>query len=203
MTVLNNNQIWDRIYSKKENRLVITPIINEEQVGAGTVDLRLGIKFILFKNRRIRTINPAKETSESIREYQEEVVYPYGSEFILQPNQFILGSTVEYLKLPNDLLGYVLGRSSWGRLGLIIETSPVVQPNFLGILTLELSNLGTAPITLYPGSRIAQITLHLSEKPKKQDLNSFHDRKYHLSVSPEFSKIYTDTEMKKLQKKFI
>jgi len=161
MTILTKNHIWKRLYSKDmKKRLVITPLISNDQVGLATVDLRLGTTFILFKSRRIQTIQPSDTTPEKIREYQEKVVYRYGYEFVLQPGQFVLGGTLEYIRFPSDLLGYVLGRSSWGRLGLIIETSPIVQPCFMGALTFELSNLGTAPIELLPGSRIAQISLH-------------------------------------------
>ncbi|GAH41235.1 unnamed protein product, partial [marine sediment metagenome] len=160
MTVLTRDKIWERIFSKEKNRLVIIPIIDDEQVGFGTVDLRLGTSFLIIQNRRIDTIDPAKDFKNTISKYQERVVYPIGSTFILQPGQFVLGGTLEYLKIPSDLLGYVVGRSSWGRLGLVIETSPIVHPCFMGVLTFELSNLGKSPITMYPGSRIAQLSLH-------------------------------------------
>lgn len=199
MTILSKDNVIKRLYLKNRDRLVITPIVNDSQIGLGTVDLRLGTKFIVFKNRRIGTIRPAKETAESIKKYQEEVTYSIGSNFILQPGQFVLGCTFEFLKLPSDLLGYVLGRSSWGRLGLVIETSPIVLPCFCGVLTLELSNLGTSPITLYPGSRIAQLALHLCDKPKKDPcLERFNEGRYHLSIKPEFSKIYEDKELLEL-----
>jgi len=204
MTILTKNQIIERIYSKdKKKRIVITPLISDEQIGISTIDLRLGNNFIMFKSRRIHTIEPAHETIEKIREYQEMVVYRYGCPFILQPDQFVLGSTFEYLKLPSDILGYVVGRSSWGRLGLIIETSPIVHPCFIGVLTFELSNLGTTPIALYPGSRIAQISFHKSDIEKIEDcMKNIKISKYSLNIKPEFSKIYKDAEMKKLKKMF-
>jgi len=202
MTVLTRDQILDRMYSMDINkRLVITPILDEEQIGLGTIDLRLGTTFILFNVRRIHIIQPANETPETIRKYQEKVRYRYGSEFYLQPGQFVLGSTLEYLKLPSDLLGYVVGRSSWGRLGLVIETSPIVQPCFIGVLTFEISNLGTTPIALYPGSRIAQISFHKSDSEKIEDsMKKIKKSKYSLSIEPEFSKIYYDEDMKILKK---
>jgi len=192
LTILTKNQIWNKLYAKK-NKLVITPLLDDIQVGLASVDLRLATSFIIFQSRRIRTIEPSEETDEKIRTYQEHIVFPYGGNIILQPNEFVLGCTLEYLKLPKDLLGYVLGRSSWGRLGLVIETSPVVQPCFSGVLTLELTNLGTSPISLNPGSRIAQISFHTSNEKEIMDCEKVNEkRKYSLGIYPEFSKIYTD-----------
>lgn len=204
MTILNYEQIIQRLYEKDiKKRLVITPLIDEVQIGSGTVDLRLGNTFILFKSRKIHTIEPPKETEDKIREYQEKIVYRYGAKFILQPGSFILGSTLEYLKMPSDLLGYIVGRSSWGRLGLIIETSPIVEPCFLGVLTFELSNLGTIPIAIYPGSRIAQISFHKSDSRKLEDcMKKFLSSKYSLATAPEFSKIHEDKDLKKIQEIF-
>lgn len=201
MTILNKGDIINRIYSKKElERLVITPLIDDDQIGSGTVDLRLGTSFIMFKSRKIGTIDPPTETPEKIKEYQEEVIYQHGKKFILQPTQFVLGGTLEYLKLPSDLLAYVVGRSSWGRLGLIIETSPIVHPCFMGVLTFELSNLGTAPIALYPGSRSAQISFHKSDDKTYEDCKKkLSQSRYNLTVKPEFSKIYMDKDLKKIQ----
>ena len=199
MTILNKINIIDRIYSKNDKeRLVITPLIDDQQIGSGTVDLRLGTSFIMFKSRKIDVIDPPNETHDKIMEYQEEVNYQYGKKFILQPTQFVLGCTLEYLKIPSDLLAYVVGRSSWGRLGLVIETSPIVQPCFIGVLTFELSNLGEVPIALYPGSRIAQISFHKSDSGVYEDCTKkLLQGKYNLTVKPEFSKLYMDKDLKK------
>jgi len=104
MPVLSKEKIWERIVSVNKNRLVIVPIIDDDQVGFGTVDLRLGTSFIIIQNRRIDTLDPTKNFQEAISKYQERVVYPIGSRFILQPGQFVLGGTLEYLKIPYDLL---------------------------------------------------------------------------------------------------
>ena len=196
MTILNKINIIDRIYSKNDKeRLVITPLIDDQQIGSGTVDLRLGTSFIMFKSRKIDVIDPPNETHDKIMEYQEEVNYQYGKKFILQPTQFVLGCTLEYLKIPSDLLAYVVGRSSWGRLGLVIETSPIVQPCFIGVLTFELSNLGTAPIALYPGLRIAQLIFHKCKKSESKKPS-----KYFMSVSPSFTQISEEKDMNILRK---
>src|SRR6185295_230400 len=84
----------------------------------------------------------------------------FGSRFILHPRNFVLGVTLEWIRLPNDLAGYVIGRSSWGRRGLIIATAVGVHPGFTGCLTLELTNVGEIPIAIKPGMTICQLFLH-------------------------------------------
>ncbi|MGB9622366.1 MAG: dCTP deaminase, partial [Candidatus Bathyarchaeia archaeon] len=156
MTVLSRDQIIQRIFHEDITiRLVITPITDiERQIGNGTIDIRLGTRFIIFRRRKIETLDPTeKGIDERIRELQERIYVPYGEKIILHPNELILGGSLEYLRFPSDLMGYVVGRSSWGRLGLIIETSPVIHPCFIGIITFEFANLSTAPIALYPGTR--------------------------------------------------
>ena len=95
-----------------------------------------------------------------IAEYQEKYYVPFGYSFVLHPSQFVIGCTLEYVSLPEDVCALVVGRSSWGRLGLIIATASKVGPGFKGVLTLELVNLGNVPIFVYPASRIAQLVLY-------------------------------------------
>ena len=91
--------------------------------------------------------------------YRKEYV-PLGGSLIIHPHQFILAATLEYIRLPPDLMSYVIGRSTWGRLGLIVATAVGIQPGFAGTLTLELRNLGETPLTLYPGQAIGQLFFH-------------------------------------------
>lgn len=86
---------------------------------------------------------------------------PFGKEFILHPRRFVLASTLEWMKLPAALGGYVTGKSTWARRGLIIETAAGVRPGFSGCLTLELTNVGEVPIVIRPGMKICQLFLHL------------------------------------------
>jgi dCTP deaminase len=87
----------------------------------------------------------------------------FGDDFVLHPRSFALASTIEWLRIPTDLAGYVTGRSSLGRRGLIIATAVGVHPGFTGCLTLELSNLGDVPIIIRPGMTVAQLFLHAVE----------------------------------------
>ena len=84
----------------------------------------------------------------------------FGDKFVLHPHSFVLGITMEWIRLPKDKAGYVTSRSSWGRRGLIIATATGVHPGFSGCLTLELANAGKIPIALYPGMAICQFFIH-------------------------------------------
>lgn len=90
----------------------------------------------------------------------EDPYVPLGGSLIIHPHQFILAAILEYIRLPPDLMSYVIGRSTSGRLGLIVATAVGIQPGFAGTLTLELRNLGETPPTLYPGQAIGQLFFH-------------------------------------------
>ena len=95
---------------------------------------------------------------------------PFGDRFILHPGQFILGITFEWLRLPTNLAGFVTGKSSWGRRGLIIETAAGIHPGFCGCLTLEIGNVGPVPIPLIPGMEICQVFFEVaSGEPDKAE----------------------------------
>jgi dCTP deaminase len=88
---------------------------------------------------------------------------PFGRDYYLHPGNFVLGVTLEWIRLPNDLAAYVVGRSSWGRRGLIIATATGVHPGFTGCLRLEITNLGQTPIAIRPGMSICQLFIHTAE----------------------------------------
>src|SRR5439155_26160938 len=95
---------------------------------------------------------------------QESIRISLHDQFIIHPGQLVLGATLEYLSLPKTVAASVEGRSSWGRLGLIIATACSVAPGFKGCITLELVNDGEVPLVLYPGVRIAQLIFHRTLK---------------------------------------
>jgi len=155
--------------SDHRSGLGITPIIDARgQIGAASVDLRLGPDFIVARRATgLATFDPARvdEIARNIRDYQDYVRRPPGSAFYLHPGEFAIARTLEYLTLPSYMAAQVNGRSSWGRLGLVIETAPLVQPDFCGVITLELSNLGSVPIVLYVGVRVAQVAFFDVARP--------------------------------------
>lgn len=197
--LLSKEEITKRLNSKDDDKLVVTPLIDEEQISAGSIDLRLSTEFIVTRRTKFTLLDPIANREAldlSIKEYQEKTYVKLGNGLALHPNQFVLGSTLEYVKLPYDLTAYVVGRSSWGRLGLIIATAPVIHPGFSGSITLELTNVGDAPIILYPGIRVAQLVLH----PTQKDTTDPKPSKYQYSVGPKFSDIHRDKELNILKK---
>jgi len=158
-----------------EDRLIVEPLLDDEQVGAGTIDIRLGTEFLEVRRWAETGIDPltlASEEASHLAQAVEGVFVPLGEQFILHHGQFVLGASLEFIRLPWDISGQVLGRSSWGRLGLTVTTAVVVQPGFTGVLTLELSNNGSVPVHLYPGLRVAQLQLWAgetrSERPESE-----------------------------------
>ncbi len=139
----------------KDETLSIAPY-DEAMVQPSSVDVRLGRYFRTFENHRYTHIDPAEEQRGLTRLVNVES----GEAFILHPQQFVLASTYEAFSLPADLAGRLEGKSSLGRLGLVVHsTAGFVDPGFDGRITLELSNLAPLPIKLWPGMKIGQLCL--------------------------------------------
>jgi dCTP deaminase len=167
MTVLSTDAIRARLRdSNVATRLVISPLLDEsEQIkkGQAAVDIRLGFNFCLVTASLFGSIDEFDGKildAKSFRDLYRRTYVPFGSCITIHPHQFMLAQTLEYLRLPTDLMAYVVGRSTWGRLGLIVATAIGIHPSFAGNLTFELRNLGETPLTLYPGQTIAQLFLH-------------------------------------------
>jgi dCTP deaminase len=142
-------------------RIVIDPYV-PEAVQPSSIDLHLDRRFRVFKNSRYPYIDVREEQAELT-----ELVEIAGDEpFILHPGEFVLGSTLERVALPDDLVARLDGKSSLGRLGLLIHsTAGFVDPGWEGNLTLELSNVANLPITLYDGMKIGQISFQRLSSP--------------------------------------
>lgn len=142
-------------------RLVIDPL-DEAAIQPASIDLRLDGRFLVFRHTRQACI----DVRQPARDIMEEVVVDEDEPFFLQPASFVLACTIERLVLPSDLVGRVDGRSSLGRLGLLVHaTAGYVDPGFQGQLTLELSNQAPLPIALYRGMRICQVSFHRLSSP--------------------------------------
>lgn len=132
-----------------QQHLGIDPFQHSQLQGAG-YDLTLSDRFRVFSTHGIECLDPLLE-----QHYTEEVIE---DTIILHPGQFILGSTIEYVELPDDLVGRIEGKSSLGRLGLIVHaTAGFIDPGFHGQMTLEMANQSPLPIKLHAGMLIAQI----------------------------------------------
>ncbi len=159
--------------------------------------MRLGDEFKVFKVIRKAYIDPKDE--EEIASCMEEIKVPEGDAFIIHPNEFALATTAEYVKLPDDIVARVEGRSSIGRLGVTMHvTAGFIDPGFEGNITLEISNIGAMPVALYPGQRVCQIVFETMTTPAElpyghPDRNS----KYMGQTKPESSRVKLDYELKK------
>lgn len=168
MAALSGELIKQRLLSPLESRLVLCPLLepNEQlREDQAAIDIRLGSQFALIAPSLFGSIDEFDSKWEKTTEAMLEKLYaktyvPLGEKIVLHPHQFVLAETLEYLRLPHDLMAYVVGRSTWGRLGLIVATAIGVHPGFAGCLTLELRNLGETPLELYPGQTIAQLFIH-------------------------------------------
>jgi len=162
MTLLHWEALRDAIdETDLDRRLVFMPLLDfDEQVGPASVDLRLGTDFRLLRRTDESSLDPGDQPQAAVERMTTSVNVEIGDKLWLHPGQFVLGSTFEFLHLPPHLGAYVVGRSSWGRVGLLVATAIFVHPGFSGCLTLELVNHGESPIALYPGSRIAQLAVH-------------------------------------------
>lgn len=128
---------------------------DENDVQPSSVDLHVDRYFRTFNNHRY----PIIDVKTPMEDLTEMVEVPGDEPFILHPGEFVLGSTSEYVRLPDHLVAKLEGKSSLGRLGLLIHsTAGLVDPGFQGHLTLELSNVANLPITLYPGMKIGQVS---------------------------------------------
>ncbi len=193
MTVLGREDLEHAIDDDDlDRRLVITPLLDRTQIGRGAVDLRLGTEFLLLRRTQRPGLHPGKDSQQEVDDMQERVVVPFGDELWLHPRHFVLAATLEYLALPDDMAAYVVGRSSWGRLGLIVATAVFVHPGFRGCLTLELVNEGDSPIALSPGIRIAQLAIHRLENPAPP--HEDEEEKYLAPVRPQPSRLASERE---------
>ena len=177
-----------------EGDLVVEPLADPElQIQPASVDLRLGREFLEFRRTNIPCIHP--EDEREVDEYVEETYVEEGDEFILHPGDFVLGTTKERVEIPDDLLAHVEGRSSLGRLAIVIHaTAGVVDPGFRGHITLELSNLGTAPVSLNPDMRISQLIFTELKTPAEEPYGSGRGSKYQDQRGPQASRIQSDHE---------
>ncbi len=149
--ILSDRTIREQL---EAGRIVIDPL-DADNIQPSSVDLRLDRYFRVFRNHTMRVID-VKEDQEELTELVE---ISDEDGFILHPGEFVLGSTAERVALPDDLVARLEGKSSLGRLGLLIHsTAGFVDAGWDGYLTLELSNVANLPITLYPGMKIGQIS---------------------------------------------
>ena len=157
-SVLSDGSIIEQV---EAGRIVIDPW-DEANVQPASVDVRLGNSFRVFHNHKATTI----DLRDPPRDLTEEVTRQDDEPFVIHPGEFCLATTLEWVELGDDIVSRVEGKSSLGRLGLIVHaTAGFVDPGWKGALTLELNNLTRIPIKLWPGMFIAQLSFMQLDRP--------------------------------------
>lgn len=189
--ILSDRDILRRL---EAGDLVIEPLSDIDlQVQPASVDLRLGREFLEFQRTNIPCIHP--ESDDEIDEYVTETVVDEDEDFVLHPGDFVLGTTRERVEIPPDLIAHVEGRSSLGRLAIVVHaTAGLCDPGYQGQITLELSNLGAAPVALTPGMRISQLTFTELTAPAERPYGTDRGSKYQDQSGPQASRIGGDRE---------
>ena len=183
ISVLSDRSIREEIAA---GRLVIEPW-EERFLQPASVDLRLGREFRVFRNYRLPVIDPKTEMAN----LTELEVIEGDQPFILHPGEFVLAVTRERVDIPADLVGRLDGKSSLGRLGLIVHsTAGFVDPGFSGRLTLELTNIANLPIMLYYDMPISQISFVRLTTAADHPYGSGAGNKYQGQTGPEPSRYY-------------
>lgn len=171
-----------------EGKIRISPELPPEQFGSCSVDFRLGNTFSIFEHSRHPYID--LKANANIEDFMRTITVPTGEPFILQPREFALAITEEALELDNDVLGRLEGRSSLGRIGIIVHgTAGLFDPGWSGKATLELSNLSIMPVALYPGMRICSFTFEQLSSPVSVPYRKKQGNKYAGQTSPLASRL--------------
>jgi dCTP deaminase len=170
---LSRQALLDRLRATTQwnQRLVVEPVFEESADSCDispSLDFHLGNRFTVLRSRHGVLHDPLSE--EPRRDVvAHELFIPLGEEFSLEPGHVVLGTTLEWFRFPDDLIAYVIGRSIWGRRGLLIVTAQAVHPCSSGTITLELSNLGEVALRLKPGASIGQLLFHETNKVDRRE----------------------------------
>ena len=173
----------------KAGRIQIDPF-DESCVQPSSIDLHVDAQFRVFANSRYPYIDVRREMPD----LTEVVEVAEGDPFILHPGEFVLGSTLERVGIPDDMVARLEGKSSLGRLGLLIHsTAGYVDPGWDGYLTLELSNVANLPITIYPTMKIGQISFFRLSTPAERPYGSSQTKsKYQGQRGPTASRFFEE-----------
>lgn len=190
--ILTKVEIEKLINNKK---LIIEPLLEKSQIGEISIDLRIGTDFLALHQGREAYIDTTQDIihKRPIKSHFTETRRKVGEGFLLHPSQPILFSTLEYLKLPDDVYAILSLRSSYSRLGLTIST--IIQPGYCGCASIEVVNSGNTPIKILAGARFVQARfVRLKDKSEYFKIK----RKYTCQVRPMASKANEDEELEKL-----
>jgi dCTP deaminase len=172
-------------------KIRISPELPPEQFGSCSIDFRLGSEFSIFEHSKHPFIDVREKGA--IQDLMRSIHVKPGEPFVLQPREFALAITEESLELDDDVLGRLEGRSSLGRIGIIVHgTAGLFDPGWRGNATLELSNLGIMPVALYPGMRICSFTFEQLSSPVSMPYYKKAGNKYAGQTQPLASKLTSE-----------
>jgi dCTP deaminase len=198
MGILSSDEILDRLKLDIGNpkSLVVTPLLlKKEALSTDSIDLRLGSYFLLpqVPPRPFIALDEKTMQGANLR-----VHVPFGKYLVVPAHHTVLGATLEFIKLPADISGQILTKSSIARTFVVIETAPWVHPSYRGCLTLEIANVSNTPLLIHPGLKIGQLilqTVNLPEAPKADQklTGSYLGPVY--PESPKFGSVHEQLEL--------
>lgn len=170
----------------KNKKLVFKPSLNKSQIGPASIDLKLGPIFKKFNISKQCLLDTKKELPD--KDFIITKKIKSNEPFILHPNDFVLASTKEYIKVPNNLVLKVEGKSTLARMGILVHTAGFVDPGFEGTLTLEISNQSNLPVALYTEMHICQVAVQYLSSPAETPYNKRKKSLYSKSQGPKIAK---------------
>ena len=166
MSVLGAKQLSKEIRKSRAGKpdgIAIVPMPDltaVERSGEASITLRLGRWFLSLRQSNDSHLPATADGDANEGKFSKSSFIPFGQAFFLHPNRFVLASTLEWIRLPPEFAALVVGKSTLGRRGIIIETAAGVHPGFSGCLTLEIANVGEMPVRLVAGMMICQLFFH-------------------------------------------
>ncbi len=151
-----------------EKKLIFKPTLKADQIGPASIDLKLSPIFKVFHVEKQSLLDPKKGLP---KDFMKRYKMKPGDHFILHPNNFILASTIESVKVPYNMALRVEGKSTLARMGILVHTAGFVDPGFEGTITLEISNQSNMAVVLYPGMYICQVAIEELSSPAEKPYN--------------------------------
>lgn len=190
MSVLNNSDILKKM-NDREDKLIISPILDTEQLGPASIDLRIGTEFKVAINSREPVFGVIEKELEP---FYQTTYRNFGESIFIYPNQQVLADTFEYVRIPQTCIGQLFSRSSLIRVGL--SSSSIVQPGYTGTLTVSLENMGNTALEIKSGMRIFQLILfNLSSGEGSFSYTDVSESKYIGNTGPVVSSINDDKDL--------
>jgi len=166
-----------------------------EKSGEASVNLRLGRWFLTLRQSSETNLDMKPDNEFKENKFSKTFFVPFGEEFVLHPNRFVLACTLEWIRMPSKYAAFVVGKSTIGRRGIIIETAAGVHPGFSGCLTLEIANVGEVPVKLVSGMSICQLFIHSIEGQLSESKTSLAGQR-----KPRLGQLRKDSTLTKLIK---